>query len=131
VQCQEIPKSARQHALNHMLLAKEATAAQSKQTFENLAQSWTRLAAELEFWATSARLSFACHQLLLQLLLLQILHLVVSTLGSAICSSRLASLRRRSRGHWADDCSANRREDIADFRARRPPPAVDHLEVKD
>jgi hypothetical protein len=30
------------------LLAKEATTAQSKQTFENLAQSWTRLAAELD-----------------------------------------------------------------------------------
>jgi hypothetical protein len=35
-------------ALNCMLLAKEATTEQSKQTFLNLAQSWTRLAAELE-----------------------------------------------------------------------------------
>ena len=42
------PKECRQHALNCMLLAKEATTAQTKQTFQNLAQSWTRLAAELE-----------------------------------------------------------------------------------
>ena len=38
----------RQHALNCRRLAKEATTTQSKQTFQNLAQSWTRLAAELE-----------------------------------------------------------------------------------
>jgi hypothetical protein len=31
-----------------MLLAKEATTEQSKQIFLNLAQSWTKLAAELE-----------------------------------------------------------------------------------
>jgi hypothetical protein len=42
------PKECRQHALNCMLLAKEATTVQSKQTFHHLAQSWTRLAAELE-----------------------------------------------------------------------------------
>jgi hypothetical protein len=42
------PKECRQHARNCMVLAKEATTAQSKQTFHNLAQSWTRLAAELE-----------------------------------------------------------------------------------
>jgi len=38
----------RRHALNCRRLAKEATTTQSKQTFQNLAQSWTRLAAELE-----------------------------------------------------------------------------------
>jgi hypothetical protein len=42
------PKECRQRALNCMLLAKEAMTAQSKQTFQSLAQSWTRLAAELE-----------------------------------------------------------------------------------
>jgi hypothetical protein len=42
------PNECRQRALNCMLLAKEATTEQSKQTFLNLAQSWTRLAAELE-----------------------------------------------------------------------------------
>ena len=42
------PKECRQHALNCTLLAKEATAAQSKEIFQNLAQSWNRLAAELE-----------------------------------------------------------------------------------
>jgi hypothetical protein len=42
------PKECRQHALNCMRLAKEATTSQSQETFQNLAQSWTRLAAELE-----------------------------------------------------------------------------------
>lgn len=42
------PKEYREHAINCMLLAKAATTAQSKQTFHNLAQSWSRLAAELE-----------------------------------------------------------------------------------
>ena len=42
------PKECRQHALNCILLAKEATNVQSRQTFYNLAQSWSRLAAELE-----------------------------------------------------------------------------------
>jgi hypothetical protein len=42
------PKECRQHALTCMLLAKEATTEQSKQTFLTLAHSWTRLAAELE-----------------------------------------------------------------------------------
>ena len=42
------PKECRHHAYNCMLLAKQATTAESKQTFHNLAQSWTRLATELE-----------------------------------------------------------------------------------
>jgi hypothetical protein len=42
------PKECRQHALNCMILAKGATTAEAKQTFHNLAQSWTRLAVELE-----------------------------------------------------------------------------------
>jgi hypothetical protein len=42
------PKECRQHALSCMLLAKEATTSQSRQTLQNLSQSWTRLAAELE-----------------------------------------------------------------------------------
>jgi hypothetical protein len=42
------PKECRQRALNCMLLAKEATTEKLKQTFLNLAQSWTRLAVELE-----------------------------------------------------------------------------------
>lgn len=42
------PKQCRQHALNCMLLAKRATTEESRQTFHNLAQSWTRLAVELE-----------------------------------------------------------------------------------
>jgi len=42
------PKECRQHALNCMLLAKGATTVESKETFHKLAQSWTRLAVELE-----------------------------------------------------------------------------------
>jgi hypothetical protein len=42
------PKDCRKHALNCTLLAKQATTEEAKQTFSNLAQSWTRLAAELE-----------------------------------------------------------------------------------
>jgi hypothetical protein len=42
------PKECRQHALNCMILAKGATTAEAKQTFHKLAQSWTRLAIELE-----------------------------------------------------------------------------------
>jgi hypothetical protein len=42
------PRTCRQHALACMLLAKEATTAQSKQLFHDLAQSWSRLAAELQ-----------------------------------------------------------------------------------
>jgi hypothetical protein len=42
------PKECRQHALNCMMLAKGSTTAEAKQTFHNLAQSWTRLAVELE-----------------------------------------------------------------------------------
>jgi hypothetical protein len=42
------PKQCRQHALCCMLLAKEATTDDSKRTFQQLAQSWTRLAEELE-----------------------------------------------------------------------------------
>jgi hypothetical protein len=42
------PKECRQRALNCMLLAKEASTEQSKKTFLDLAQSWTRLASELE-----------------------------------------------------------------------------------
>ena len=42
------PKECRQHALNCKLLAKEATSEESKKTFLNLAQHWTRLAVELE-----------------------------------------------------------------------------------
>jgi hypothetical protein len=42
------PQECRQRALNCMLLAKEASDAQAKQMFLDLAQSWSRLAAELE-----------------------------------------------------------------------------------
>ena len=42
------PTECRERAMNCMLLAEEASDAQSKQTFLDLAQSWTRLAAELE-----------------------------------------------------------------------------------
>jgi hypothetical protein len=42
------PKECRQHALNCMLHANAATTVEAKQTFHNLAQSWTRLAVELE-----------------------------------------------------------------------------------
>jgi hypothetical protein len=42
------PKECRQHALNCMLLAKQATDAIAKDTFLNLAQAWARLAVELE-----------------------------------------------------------------------------------
>jgi hypothetical protein len=42
------PKECRQHALNRMILANGATTGEAKQTFHNLAQSWTRLAVELE-----------------------------------------------------------------------------------
>ena len=42
------PKECRQRALNCMVLASKATAAQSKQPFYNLAHSWSRLAKELE-----------------------------------------------------------------------------------
>ena len=42
------PKECRQHALNCLLLAKEATNEDAKNTFLILAQKWTALAAELE-----------------------------------------------------------------------------------
>ena len=42
------PKECRQRALNCLLLAKEATTEQAKQRFLELAQAWTKLAAELE-----------------------------------------------------------------------------------
>ena len=42
------PKECRQHALNCMLLAKQTANQESKQTFLGLAQSWTKLAVELE-----------------------------------------------------------------------------------
>ena len=42
------PKECRTHALNCMLLAKQATNEESKRTFTNLARSWTTLAVELE-----------------------------------------------------------------------------------
>jgi hypothetical protein len=42
------PEECRKHALNCMLLAKQASTEESKQTFLSPSQSWTRLAAELE-----------------------------------------------------------------------------------
>jgi hypothetical protein len=42
------PKECRTHALNCMLLAKQATSEESKQTFLHLSRSWTRLVTELE-----------------------------------------------------------------------------------
>src|SRR5262245_43112901 len=42
------PKECRRHALNCMLLAKQASTEESQQTFLSLSQSWTRLATELE-----------------------------------------------------------------------------------
>ena len=42
------PKECRERARNCRLLAEEASDAQSKQTFLDLAQSWSSLAAELE-----------------------------------------------------------------------------------
>lgn len=42
------PQECRQRALQCLLLAKEAATEPSKQTFLDLAQSWTRLAAEIE-----------------------------------------------------------------------------------
>jgi hypothetical protein len=42
------PKECRKHALNCMLLAKQASTEESKQTFLRLSKSWTRLAAELQ-----------------------------------------------------------------------------------
>ena len=42
------PKECRQHAMNCKFLAKAATDALSRQTFLDLAKSWSRLAAELE-----------------------------------------------------------------------------------
>ena len=42
------PKECRQRALNCLLLAKEATTEQAKKRFLELAQAWTKLAAELE-----------------------------------------------------------------------------------
>jgi hypothetical protein len=42
------PKECRERAMICMLLAKEASNAQSKQMFFDLAQSWSRLASELE-----------------------------------------------------------------------------------
>jgi hypothetical protein len=42
------PKEWRTHALNCMLLAKQATREESTQTFLHLSRSWTRLATELE-----------------------------------------------------------------------------------
>ena len=42
------PKDCRKHAMNCMLLARQASTEESKQTFLSLSQSWTRLAAELE-----------------------------------------------------------------------------------
>ena len=42
------PKECREHAMNCMSLAKEASDAQAKQMLLDLVQAWTRLAAELE-----------------------------------------------------------------------------------
>jgi len=42
------PKECRRHALNCMVLAKGATTPEAKERFHSLAQSWTRLAVELE-----------------------------------------------------------------------------------
>ena len=42
------PKECRQHALNCVRLAQTATTPQSREHFANLAQTWVRLAEELE-----------------------------------------------------------------------------------
>jgi hypothetical protein len=42
------PKECRKHALNCMLLAKEARTAEAKSRLLHLAQTWTKLAVELE-----------------------------------------------------------------------------------
>jgi hypothetical protein len=42
------PKECRQHALNCMLLAKEARSEDEKNRLLHLAQTWTKLAIELE-----------------------------------------------------------------------------------
>jgi hypothetical protein len=42
------PKECRERAMSCMLLAKEASDTQAKQMLFDLAQSWSRLAAELE-----------------------------------------------------------------------------------
>ena len=42
------PKECRQHALNCVRLAQTATTPQSREHFANLAQTWVRLADELE-----------------------------------------------------------------------------------
>ena len=42
------PKECRQHALNCVRLAQTATTPQSRERFANLAQTWVRLAEELE-----------------------------------------------------------------------------------
>jgi hypothetical protein len=42
------PTKCRERAMDCLLLAKEASDAQSKQMFLDLAQSWSRLAAELD-----------------------------------------------------------------------------------
>jgi hypothetical protein len=42
------PKKCRQHALNCMLLAKQATSEEGRNNMLQLAQTWTKLAVELE-----------------------------------------------------------------------------------
>ena len=42
------PKECRQHALNCVRLAQTATTPQSREQFANLAQTWVRLAEDLE-----------------------------------------------------------------------------------
>ena len=42
------PEECRQHALNCMLLAKQTANQDSRETLLHLAQSWRKLAAELE-----------------------------------------------------------------------------------
>jgi len=42
------PKECRQHALNCLRLAQTAASPQSREDFANLAQTWVRLAKDLE-----------------------------------------------------------------------------------
>jgi hypothetical protein len=42
------PKECRQHALNCIELAKTAPSVQARETFANLANTWLRLAADLD-----------------------------------------------------------------------------------
>jgi hypothetical protein len=42
------PKECREHAKTCLRMASETNSPQAKETFENLAQTWLRLAADLE-----------------------------------------------------------------------------------